>query len=89
MLSNFAVTLTDVFALWFIVSRECNFTMPLTSFTIGGFTQPMTASSIQCQSGSAEKGLSTRFLWVSPEPVFQSLDELGEVDEIFFDDYGN
>lgn len=70
------------------VSRECNFDMPLTSFTIGGFTQPLTAANINCQSGSAEKGLSSRFLWISPSPVFKAMDDLEAVDETFCNDYG-
>lgn len=62
--------------------------MPLTSFAIGGFTQPVTAANIITQAGSAEKGLSTRFLWVVPKPVFNKMDQLVEIDKIFYNDFG-
>ena len=62
--------------------------MPLTSFTIGGFTQPTVAASIIAQAGSAEKGLSSRFLWITPDPVFKSMDDLEAVDPIFYNEFG-
>ena len=70
------------------VGGECNFAMDFTSLTIGGFTQPSTATNIMTVLGNAEKGLSQRFLWVCPEPKFLQYDSLGNVDQTFYEKIG-
>ena len=52
------------------VTGEANFTMEQTSLIVGGFTQPITARALIEQQGSAEKGLSQRFLGIFPKPRF-------------------
>lgn len=62
--------------------------MEFTSLTVGGFTQPSTATNIMTVPGNAEKGLSQRFLWICPEPKFLEYDTLGKVDETFYNKIG-
>lgn len=62
--------------------------MDFTSLTVGGFTQPTTATNIMVVPGNAEKGLSQRFLWICPKPVFLEYDSLGKVDQVFYDKVG-
>ena len=38
--------------------------------------------------GNVEKGLSQRFLWICPKPVFLGYDSLGKVDQVFYDKVG-
>ena len=71
-----------------VVEGECNFVMDFTSLTVGGFTQPTTATNIMVVPGNAEKGLSQRFLWICPKPVFLEYDSLGKVDQVFYDKVG-
>ena len=71
-----------------VVGGECNFVMDFTSLTVGGFTQPTTATNIMVVPGNAEKGLSQRFLWICPKPVFLEYDSLGKVDQVFYDKVG-
>ena len=70
------------------VGGECNFVMDFTSLTVGGFTQRTTATNIMVVPGIAEKGLSQRFLWICPKPVFLEYDSLGKVDQVFYDKVG-
>ena len=62
--------------------------MDFTSLTIGGFTQPTTATNINVAPGNAEKGLSQRFLWICPQPIFLEYDSLAKVDQVFYDKLG-
>ena len=62
--------------------------MDFTSLTVGGFTQPSTATNIMVVPGNAEKGLSQRFLWICPKPEFLDYDTLGTVDKAFYDKIG-
>ena len=52
--------------------------MEQTSLTVGGFTQPAVAQSLLEQPSNIEKGLSTRFLWIFPEPFHASLEPINE-----------
>ena len=52
------------------VTGETNFAMPYTRLTVGGFTQLGLARSLIELPSNAEKGLSHRFLWVFPSPLF-------------------
>ncbi|KAJ7380743.1 hypothetical protein OS493_007116 [Desmophyllum pertusum] len=70
------------------VGGECNFTMDFTSLTVGGFTQPTTATNIMVVPGNADKGLSQRFLWLCPKPVYQEYDSLVRVDQTFYKKVG-
>ena len=67
----------------FTVSGEANFVMERTSLTVGGFTQPSVARSLIEQPSNIEKGLSTRFLWIFPEPCYAKFDSLESIDEEF------
>ena len=51
--------------------------MEQTSLTIGGFTQPAVARSLI--------GLSTRFLWIFPEPYYVNFSTLEQIDGDFSD----
>lgn len=62
--------------------------MDFTSLTVGGFTQPTTATNIMVVPGNAEKGLSQRFLWLCPKPVYQEYDSLVRVDQTFYKKVG-
>lgn len=75
-------------AVYITVGGDCNFSMEFTSLTVGGFTQPSTATNIMTVPGNAEKGLSQRFLWICPEPKFLEYDTLGKVDETFYNKIG-
>ena len=50
---------------------------------MGGFTQPGVARNLIEQPSNAEKGLSHRFLWVFPKPVYGTFDTLEKVDRDF------
>lgn len=69
----------------FLVSGEANFVMKATALTIGGFTQPSVARALIDIPSNAEKGLSHRFIWLFPQPVFKAFDTLGEVNQDFVD----
>lgn len=66
-----------------IVSGEANFVMSSTNLTIGGFTQPGVARSLIELPTNSEKGLSSRFLWFFPNPLYGKFANLGKVDETF------
>ena len=70
------------------VTGEANFSMRSTSLTVGGFTQPSVARSLIELPGNAEKGLSQRFLWFFPKPVYGHFDSLEPTDKSFRDKIG-
>ena len=57
--------------------------MKTTSLTVGGFNQPSVARSLIELPGNAEKGLSQRFLWLFPRPVYGNFDSLETIDSVF------
>ena len=62
--------------------------MTNTSLTVGGFNQPAVARTLIELPGNAEKGLSQRFLWLYPKPVYGKFDTLEPVREDFIDKIG-
>ena len=66
-----------------IVSGEANFTMNHTGLTVGGFIQPSVARNMIEAQGNVEKGLCQRFLWLIPQPVNTSFEDLQQVDKEF------
>lgn len=66
-----------------LLTGEANFEMDHTSLTVGGFTQSAVARSLIELPSNIEKGLSTRFLWVFPEPCYTKFQELEPVDPVF------
>ena len=62
--------------------------MERTSLTVGGFTQPAVAQSLIEMSSNSEKGFSTRFLWIFPEPCYAKFDTLEMVKPEFKDSLG-
>ena len=70
---------------YYLVTGEANFSIKNTSLTIGGFNQPNIARNL---TGNAEKGLSQRFLWICPKPVYSSFTTLEPVDQNFTDRIG-
>lgn len=71
------------------VTGEANFSMDVTSLTVGGFNQPAVARSLIELPGNAEKGLSQRFIWLYPKPVYGKFDTLEPVREEFTEKIGN
>ena len=65
-----------------------DFSMDITSLTVGGFNQPAVARSLIELPGNAEKGLSQRFLWLFPRPIYGKFDTLEAVQEDFIDKIG-
>ena len=57
--------------------------METTSLSLGGFSQPSVARTVIEQPGSAETGLSQRFLWCFPKPSFARFETLEAVEETF------
>lgn len=57
--------------------------MKNTRLTIGGFTQPGVARNLIEMPANAAKGLSHRFIWLFPRPVYGNFDSLEEVQEDF------
>ena len=57
--------------------------MTSTQLTVGGFTQPAVARALIEMPANAEKGLSHRFLWLFPNPLFEKFSKLREVDREF------
>ena len=43
---------------------------------MGGFTQPITARILIEQQSNIEKGLSTRFIWICPQPCYADFGSL-------------
>lgn len=62
--------------------------MKRTSLTVGGFNQPNVARCLIELPGNAEKGLSQRFLWLFPRPVYSEFDSLEPTDKVFTDKIG-
>ena len=62
--------------------------MTETNLTVGGFTQPGVARSLIEIPSNSEKGLSHRFLWFFPNPIYNKFNSLGEVDADFFQKMG-
>ncbi len=62
--------------------------MERTCLTVGGFTQPAVARSIIDLPGNAEKGLSQRFLWLFPKPVYAAFNTLEPANQLFSDELG-
>lgn len=62
--------------------------MSSTSLTVGGFNQPSVACSLIELPGNAEKGLSQRFLWFFPKPVYGEFDSLEMTDKAFTEKAG-
>jgi len=57
--------------------------MDSTCLTVGGFSQPSVARALIEQSGSAEIGLSQRFMWLFPQPSYARFETLEGVDSHF------
>ena len=81
-LRSWLITITYI-ALLFIVTGEANFLLESTRLTVGGFTQPGVARNLMDLPSNAEKGLSHRFLWVFPKPLYGKFDSLEKVDKEF------
>ena len=62
--------------------------MDRTSLTVGGFNQPAVARFLLEMSGNAEKGLSQRFLWLFPKPVYGEFNTLEPSNQEFTDKIG-
>lgn len=62
--------------------------MNSTSLTVGGFNQPSVARSLIELPGNAEKGLSQRFMWLFPKPVYGEFASLEPTDKSFKDKIG-
>ena len=70
------------------MSGDANFSIKRTSLTVGGFNQPYVARSLIELPGNAEKGLSQRFLWMFPKPVYAHFDTLEPPDDTFLEKIG-
>ena len=70
------------------VTGEANFSMDVTSLTVGGFNQPDVARSLIEVAGKAERGFSQRFLWLFPQPVHGKFASYEPIDEDFVDKIG-
>ena len=70
------------------VTGDANFDMSRTSLTVGGFNQPSFARQLIEMPGSAEKGLTQRFLWMFPKPVYGQFDSLEPVNNEFTENIG-
>ena len=71
-----------------LVTGEANFSMDVTSLTVGGFNQPAVARTLIGLPGNAEKGLSQRFLWLYPKPIYGKFETLEPVREDFIETIG-
>ena len=69
----------------FLVSGDANFSMQRTNLTVGGFNQPFVTRALFEQPGNIEKGLTQRFLWLFPKPVYALFDNLESIDDTFVD----
>ena len=69
------------------VTGEANFLME-TSLTVGGFNQPAVARTLIELPGNAEKGLSQRFLWLYPKPIYGKFKTLEPVREEYIETIG-
>ena len=57
--------------------------MERTALTVGSFTQPSGAKALIELPASTEKGLTQRFLWISPKLSYASFDTLELIDDVF------
>lgn len=57
--------------------------MASTRLTVGGLTQPGVARNLMDMPSNAEKGLSHRFLWIFPKPLYGEFHSLEKVDTEF------
>ena len=71
-----------------LVTGEANFSMDVTSLTVGGFNHPAVARTLIELPGNAEKGLSQRFLWLYPKPIYGKFETLEPVREDFIETIG-
>ena len=71
-----------------VVSGDANFVMTSTRLTIGGFTQPGVARNLIDMPANSEKGLSHRFVWIFPKPLFGKFASLEEIQRKFGDELG-
>ena len=55
--------------------------MDKTNLVVGGYNQPAFARSLIETSGNAEKGLSQRFLWLFPKPIYAKFCTLKPIDK--------
>ena len=65
-------------AMLVLVTEEANFSMDVTSLTVGGFNQPAVARTLIELPGNAKKGLSQTFLWLYPYQYMESLKHLNQ-----------
>ena len=70
------------------MSGEANFMMSATRLTIGGFTQPAVARNIIEMPSNSEKGLSHRFIWLFPKPIYGKFKTLQVVNKDFSSQIG-
>ena len=70
------------------MSGDANFVMSATGLTIGGYTQPGVARNLIDMPANSEKGLSHRFIWIFPKPLFGKFATLEEIEKKFSDDLG-
>ena len=63
--------------------------MSSTRLTIGGFTQPGVARNLIEMPSNSEKGLSHRFIWMFPKPLYGKFAMLENVDKNFSSKIGN
>ena len=56
--------------------------------TVGGFTQPGVARNLIDMPSNSEKGLSHRFMWTFPQPLYGQFSSLSEVDQAFSENIG-
>jgi len=57
----------------------------LSRLTVGGFNQPYVACTLIELPRNAEKGLSQRFLWMFPKPMYAHFDTLEPADDTFLE----
>jgi hypothetical protein len=67
------------------VTGDANFSMNVTSLTVGGFNQPAVARSLIELTGKAESGFSQRFLWLFPKPVYGKFHTYTNIDDDFIE----
>lgn len=83
---SFLMTVIIIYA--FLVSGEANFVMSSTRLTVGGFTQPGVARNVTDIPANSEKGLSHRFIWTFPRPIYGKFESLSEVNKSFGENIG-
>lgn len=70
------------------VHLEANFMMNSTNLTVGGFTQPAIARNLIEIPSNSDKGLSHRFIWVFPNPLYQEFSKLRKANQTFIQELG-